>query len=96
MRGSDTAEEAARAYDRQAIEFMGGTAATNFPISDYASGPLAEMSADEVKSAQQPKRLLSILGMTPAAYRHGIASVADCLIAVSGVVLFASAQEHAA
>jgi hypothetical protein len=34
----DTAEEAAKAYDRKAIEIHGEYAKTNFPIEDYFSG----------------------------------------------------------
>jgi hypothetical protein len=31
----DTPQEAAQAYDRKAIQYLGNTAPTNFPISDY-------------------------------------------------------------
>jgi hypothetical protein len=33
----DTPQEAARAYDLKAIQYMGPTAPTNFPLTDYES-----------------------------------------------------------
>ena len=35
MRAADTAEDAARAYDREAICSVGSSAVTNFPVTDY-------------------------------------------------------------
>ncbi|KAK4346498.1 hypothetical protein RND71_032837 [Anisodus tanguticus] len=53
-----TAEEAARAYDRKAIEYRGDKAKTNFPISEYASATVTNennlpMVAEENKELAQ-------------------------------------------
>lgn len=71
-----TAEEAARAHDRAAIEIHGWGALTNFPISDYSGDANGtELKAQQAQQAQGPTRrpLLRRQGSMPAgaAYEGG-------------------------